>query len=207
MILEYEYSDKMLSKTVAELYKYVDEKDRFQEGAVLAAARELLKRGETREDLSDVIYEMEVFFLEQKGIVDVEDAEPDVNENNIPVIYHPRFIRIFGVLFSVFAGSILMAMNLSRLHKEKMARQTVLAGLAYSIVQGTIFYKFNIQVTGLTLIVSLIGMNVLEFFIWNKQVPVNMKFRNRNVWVPLLVGVLVLIPLVYYVVSTGGLLQ
>ena len=207
MILEYEYSDKMLSKTVAELYKYVDEKDRFQEGAVLAAARELLKRGETREDLSDVIYEMEVFFLEQKGIVDVEDSEPDVNENNIPVIYHPRFIRIFGVLFSVFAGSILMAMNLSRLHKEKMARQTVLAGLAYSIVQGTIFYKFNIQVTGLTLIVSLIGMNVLEFFIWNKQVPVNMKFRNRNVWVPLLVGVLVLIPLVYYVVSTGGLLQ
>ena len=120
MMQENFFSKKIATKSDSELQNYIDNKTHFQEDAVLAAIWELEKRNKAGENSKKVKLEIE---QERKDSIEkIEKQDPNITDDiNAPILYHSRFILIFGAILSVFASSILMALNFAQIDKKKMA--------------------------------------------------------------------------------------
>lgn len=205
---ENEYSAKMVSKSEAELYQYINNENRYQEGAIVAAIWELEKRGVRNEALVMLESKLDKVLNEKKVTLitdSIEDAKtiPEA----APELYSPFFMRIFGVLFSVFGGSILMAINFSRLGKKDIARNVVLAGLAYSLLQGVILNFFGPSATILSVPASLGGVYLMEHWFWNKHVSSKQSFIKRSFLPPVLFAISIAMLLVYLMIESGVAIQ
>jgi hypothetical protein len=204
MTKENSFSRIMTSKSDSELKNYIENKSQFQEAAILAAIWELEKRNNLGS--KEKLIEKEI---EQKKIEEIERIEQIKKESNItddpnaPILYHSKFVLIFGALFSVFAGSILMALNFARLDKKKIAWLVVLSGLIYSTLQVIVLNQIQTSTTGLTLPISLLGMYLLELVFWKKQVSPDLKFRKRNIWGAIIIGLISWIPIIYSIIVTN----
>jgi hypothetical protein len=114
---------------------------------------------------------------------------------------------IFGILFSVFAGSILMAMNFVRLDKKKLARLVLLAGLSYSFLQVLIFDYLKVKNTFISVMSSLLGVYLLHFLFWQKNVEDDSIYPKRNAWNPVIIALGITLPIIYFMMKSGILVQ
>ncbi|MFK5890547.1 MAG: hypothetical protein QM486_07435 [Flavobacteriaceae bacterium] len=199
MIVENYYSKSMPSKSDTELQEYVNQKDDFQEEAVLAAICELEKRGA----LSTAISTLKEALSRNLKEAD-EPIGNTVSKNNaIPLIYSNNFILIFGVLFSVFGAGILIAMNFMQLKKVKTARIYLFAGLGYSLFQMFVFSIFKTTSPLISVASSLLGVYMLSFYS-NKEMPEDLKTAPRNIWNPIMIAILISLPLAFIVLKMSG---
>lgn len=195
----------MLSKTDSELREYINNKSQFQDNAVFAAIWELEKRENLHDSDKELInqFEQEVNLRREK----IEKVKRDSNvtdDPSAPLLYHPKYILVFGVLFSVFAAGILMAMNLSRLNKGKSSLLTLFTGLAFTAVQIVVLGLIEFNTTALTFPINYLGINLLESLFWKKNVSRDLKFRKRSIWPPLFIGILITIVYIYLLILTAG---
>ncbi|WP_282038778.1 hypothetical protein [Saccharicrinis aurantiacus] len=206
---ENEYSAKMTTKSEAELYEYINNENRYQEGAIVAAIWELEKRGVRNEALVMLESKLDGVLSQKKANSIIDTIAEDAQAVNLPApeLYSPFFMRIFGVLFSVFGGSILMAINFSRLGKKDIARNVVLAGLAYSLLQGVVLNFFGPSATILSVPASLGGVYLMEHWFWNKHVPSSQVFVKRSFLPPVLFAITIAMLLVYLMIENGIALQ
>jgi hypothetical protein len=196
------FTKVMAAKTDIELLEYVEKKSRFQERAVLAASWELEKRGRTTEDVKKLIVELEKkeSFAESESIVKPKPS--NVTEDpNAPLLYSPKFILVYGALFSVLFGGILMAVNFARLGKQKLAWMVALSALLYSVLQGTLLNSIDQDM--LTVPLTILGVYLLEQLIWKPNVSPDLKYRKRKIWIPLLIAIGIWGP-IFYLIITGG---
>lgn len=200
------YSSKMIKKTDEALKNYVLQKDHFHEEAVLAAIWELEKRGIVVENMEQIKQEYTSIIDDKKHIYEPISSETFV-EINTPTLYSTRFIYIFGVLFSVFGGGILMALNFMWLKNKKAAINTILASLGYSFVLTLVIEALGIQNLFISLIASVLGIYLLHYFIWNKEVPSTLNYKERDIWKPIIIGLLIAMPLAYLLLISGNLPQ
>jgi hypothetical protein len=200
MVLENYYSKSMVQKSDKELQEYVNQKDDFQEEAVLAAIYELEKRGA----LSTAITTLKEALSSNLKVVEKPSGNTASKNNAIPLIYSNNFILIFGVLFSVFGAGILIAMNFMQLKKVKTARVYLFAGLGYSLLQMLVFSIFKTTSPLISVASSLLGVYMLNFYS-NKEIPEDTKTAPRNIWNPIMVAILISLPLAYIVLKMGGL--
>lgn len=197
MTKENYFSNQMANLSDDELKMYLEHRSEFQEEAVLAAIWELKKRNITAENIEQIELQ-----ITNKQVL--TGAKNFTNDPNAPELYTTRFMTIFGVLFSVFAGGILMAMNFSRLGDKRMAWIVGLSGFLYSILQATITTQMKIN-SGLILLLSFLGMFLLENLFWKRNFPVDLKFRKRSILWPLLTGILIYAPFIYAIILSGGM--
>lgn len=196
-------SIRMAKMSDSELKNYTDNKDHFQEYAVLSALLELEKRGVIIEN-SDQIKQ------DAKAIEIAEIDTPEYVESSatgVPELYSTRFILIFGV-FTLLGGSILMALNFIQLNNKKAARLVIVASLVYSLLTALILQSFGITNTFISVAIGLLGIYLLYDLIYKKEFPQDIKnFKSRNIWTPILICLLISIPLLYLLAATGNLPQ
>lgn len=201
-------SIRMAQMPDAELKNYVDNKDDFQDYAVLTAILELEKRGIEVEGCEKIKEE----FLEAKSEeAPTNFAQPEPQKtasySGLPELYSTRFIFIFGALFSVFGGGILMALNFLTLNNKKAARTTVLASLGYSVALVFLFDALGVTNALISLSTSILGVYLLDQFIWKKENPKAIEHKEKSILKPIIIGVLIAIPLAYLMIISGNLPQ
>lgn len=192
----------MINKTDDELRIIIDKRSQFQKEAVLAAIWELEKRNKADSEIKDI--ESQLLFKEdnfpEKAEVKEQKDSSITDDPNAPLLFTSKYIVFYGGLFSVFAGGILMAMNFSRLNKVGMVWLTIITALSYSVIQVIILEKLNIS--SLAVPLSFLGMYLLEAILWKNKVPKDLKYRKRNIWVSLTIGLLITGLYLYFVITS-----
>jgi hypothetical protein len=124
------------------------------------------------------------------GFFDVNWKQSIVTDIDAPQLYSRQVINIFSILFSVMFGGILLAINLKSVNNKK----AILPVLIYSIMYtGIMIYILNLipgSKSGLSLIFNLFGAIVLYNFFWGKYIGKDFKYRTKQIWIPLIIGVL-----------------
>ncbi|MEM6736841.1 MAG: hypothetical protein AAF620_12325 [Bacteroidota bacterium] len=192
------FSEKFSEKSTIELESMVGNND-YQKDAQLAAAWELKHRGKIS---ADYIPRDPEPVKSEKVETQTKEASNVTNDPNAPMLYHSMFILVYGALFSVFFRGILLALNLRTLNKTKLAWGALIASFLYSGVQITVLNLLD-QNSTLTVLISMLGVFLMEKIFWGNQMEKNLKFRKRSVWTPLIIAILIYAPLLYLIIAYG----
>lgn len=195
------FSVRMSKMSDSELKKYVDNKDEFQDYAVLSALLELEKRGIPVENSALIKQEIEEVEVAQKE--EIGETIEATNFSETPALYSTQSIFIFGALFSVFGGGVLMLLNLFQLNKKNSGWHVIIGSIIYSISLSYIYTFLNISdkvsITNLvsiddifialliSVISNLLGVYLLYHFIWKKEVPSDLNYKKKAIWKPILI--------------------
>lgn len=201
------YASKMLLKSIDELKNYLNNRDDFQEDAVLSAILELEKRGVKVDEGEKIKEEISAVKTIEPAIESEHTQFQESALKETPELYSTKFIYIFGALFSVFGGGVLMALNFMSLKNKKAARLTILASLGYSILLTFIIDSIGIPNILISLGSSLFGVYLLHYFIWNREAPENINYKEKDIWKPIIIGLLIAMPLAYLMMTTGNIPQ
>lgn len=191
------YSSKMLRKTLSELQNYIDNKSDYQEEAVLAAIWELEKRDEFKPDMQALKQELEAPDKDATN-------QPEAVKNESVALYSLNFIILFGVLFSVFAGSILIGLNLSQLKNKPRARLATFSGLSYSFLQVYLIDYFKITSPFISVFSSLFGIYLLYQYFLKPEIKPDGIYTAKSTWQPLLIALVIALPIAFYIMKSGG---
>ncbi len=197
MVTENYYSKSMMSKSDAELQEYIIYNADYQEEAVLAAIWELEKRGLNSEEITAIKTRLET--NEFSG----EKAKMKIGDKDI-ALYSFSFIILFGVLFSVFAGSILISLNLVQLKNKTLSRLAILLGLSYSLLQVYLMNLFKIKSPFISILSSFLGIYLLYNYLIKPALKPNTIYITRSSWQPLLIGFLISMPIAYFLMKSGS---
>lgn len=197
------FSMKMAKMSDAELKNYIQNKDDYQDYAVLTAVLELEKRGVSVEN-AEILKEK----LAEKPTVENEVITAPIevissSSTITPALYSTQSIFIFGALFSVFGGSILMVLNLFQLNKKNSGWYVIIGAVIYSFALSYIYTFLNITdkvaITNMasfedlftalliSLVSNVLGVYLLYHFIWKKEMPTESNYQKRSITKPILI--------------------
>jgi hypothetical protein len=199
------YVEKMISKSDDELKNYIENRDHFQEDAVLAAILELEKRGLKIEGSEKLKQELSDFKNNEEDTINNPPEFQSNNSNVVPELYSKKFIFIFGVLFSVFGGGVLMALNFLTLNNKKAARITILASITYSVSLVFLFEVIGTTNPIISILSSILGIYLLDQYVWKKENPEPIKHIEKGTLKPIIIGLLIAIPITYLLIISGNL--
>ncbi len=199
------YAEKMISKSNDELKNYIENQDHFQEDAVLAAILELEKRGCKIEGSKKIKQEIAALKSKEEDTLNDSPKFHSNNYNEVPELYSKKFIYIFGVLFSVFGGGVLMALNFLTLNNKKAARLTILASIIYAVSSVLLFDQIGVTNPIISITSSILGVYLLDQYIWKKENPEAIKHKEKSTLKPIIIGLLIAIPLTYLIIISGNL--
>jgi len=197
------FSIKMSKMLDSELKKYVDNREEFQDYAVLTAVLELEKRGIHVENGALIKQKIEEVEVAEKEEIGEPIQSSTTSSTTTPELYSTQSIFIFGALFSVFGGGILMLLNLFQLNKRNSGWYVIIGSIIYSFSLSYIYSLLNISdkvsITNLvtiddvftalfiSVISNLFGIYLLYHFIWKKEVPSNLNYKKKAIWKPILI--------------------
>lgn len=207
--METDFVKLMTTKSDEGLQEYIDNRQKFAPLAIYAAIDELKKRGRTfsDEEFTQIVNDIE----KQQEISRQRVAESDggnkwdknvVDDINAPQFYSEKAIWLFSVLFSVFFGSILLAINVNKTEKKNSSWTVAGFGLLYTVLQmwGLSYMPNN---TALTFAVSACGAYILNSWGWKSFIGKETKYRKKPIWIPLIIALIIFIPLLYLIIVFG----
>lgn len=196
-------SIRMAKMSDSELKNYTDNREDFQEYAVLTAVLELEKRGIFVENAAEIKEEAKALEVIETAKIDTAEESENTHSKEVPSLYSTQSIFIFGALFSVFGGSVLMVLNLFQLNKRNSGWYVIIGTFIYSFSLSYIYAFLNltdkVSLTNLasftdlftafliSLISNLLGIYLLYYFIWKKEVPADLNYKKKAIWKPVLI--------------------
>lgn len=188
----------MGKKSEEGLNEYVINIDKYVSGAVIAAVDELKKRGHnfTSEELKDIEIKINKKIQSEKKNDNFwssnSSLENVVDDPDAPLLYSKGAIIGFSVIFTVIFGAVLLASNL----QDKKKKWTVIGvGIVYTII--VIIVSNQTPAPGsLTFALNTGGGYALTASFWDKYIGEKTKFRNKPVWKPLIISIIVIIPII-----------
>ncbi|MFD1292787.1 hypothetical protein ACFQ5N_02970 [Lutibacter holmesii] len=214
---------RMAKMSDSELKNYTENKDHFQEYAVLSAVLELEKRGIIVENADEIKQEAQAIKAAEATKIETPFTTANAQSKEIPALYSTQSIFIFGALFSVFGGSVLMILNLFQLNKKNSGWFVIIGTFMYSFSL-TYIYEFlnlteKVSLTNLatfsdlitafliSIISNLIGIYLLYNFIWKKEVPEDLKYKKKAIWKPVLIILAINFIAAILLIASGGIPQ
>jgi hypothetical protein len=197
LLMDDNFQTKAALKSDEELQSCVDNREKYLPETVEAAVAELQKRGiELSED------ELKVIAEDMQARREIAEAGTGIfgvfntnwNNNHVEdpdavLFFSKRVIFAFAVLCSVFFGSILLAVNISKTKNRDKAFLVVLYGLGFTFAQQVISLEYRLDPI-FTLIMSIVGAYMMDNLFWNKYIGNSTLYRTRPIWVPLIIGLL-----------------
>ena len=191
------YRDQVRELSNYDLNRLIERVEKEPRDKIIEALKELDKRGALDGQGRDLLSR-----LKFKTISSLQAGEkvlpafprgpfmdPNItNDPALPRLYSRYAIRFFAILFSPFFAGIMLAINLSRLNKNKYITGLIIFSFAFSLLSFFISGRYPEQMTIITLIVNLIGSILLEEFFWNRHIGRDFKFQRQNVLPALLIG-------------------
>jgi hypothetical protein len=210
------YSESIVSLSDKELQEYIDNYQTYQEGAVIAVIYELEKRGLATPDSQKLLTKLEKEYHEENEPVlkttskATQPAERIIHkegDTTLPRLYTRNVVLIFAILFSTFFGSILMAINLNRLKKDKEALYVILFGLAFTYASSYILSLTNLNLLIFQVIISLTGAYLLDILFWKKHIGINTPFARQPIRGLILVLLIIFMIVVYAAMKNPELMD
>ena len=216
-------SVRMSKMSDSELKNYTDNKDHFQEYAVLSAVLELEKRGVVVENSDQIKQDAKAIETIETAKIDTPLETSNTHSKETPSLYSTQSIFIFGALFSVFGGSVLMVLNLFQLNKKNSGWYVIIGTFIYSFSLSYIYTFLNItdkvSLTNLasfsdlftafiiSLVSNLLGIYLLYYFIWKKEVPEDLNYKKKAIWKPVIIILAINLIAAIMLIASGGLPQ
>lgn len=199
----------MSNKTDEGLESYLDNRSKFTPEAIEGAIFELKNRGRVfSEDELNVLKRD----IQQKRTVEENENKKNsfnqwkknvVTDKSAPEYFSERAIYMFSVFFSVLFGSIVLATNLYKTKSKKGIWQVILFGIVYTGLQ---LYCLSLipRNSLLTLVVSMGGALILNYYFWSKFIGKETKYRTKAIWIPLIIGLIIYIPIIFATIYYGN---
>jgi len=189
---------KILSaKTDDQLKYYLEHVDKHTSEGVRTALAELKSRNvELPEDIDEQTEEK----IKLKESTNKGWRKNIIKDIDAPEYYSQTAIYLFSILFSVLFGSVMMAINLK--NAGKRWGTPILFGLVFTFGQINLAQFIPNPSIGASLIINAVGVAIMYQLFWNKSIGKDTKYRAKPIWVPLIIGILLIIPLVYFVMKS-----
>ncbi|MDP9047364.1 MAG: hypothetical protein M3N14_04455 [Bacteroidota bacterium] len=199
-------------KTDEELHSCIDNREKYLPETVEAAVAELQHRGVefSDEELKVISEDMQArreIAEAGTGIFGVFNTNWDnnmVDDPEAPAMFSKRVIFAFSVLFSVFFGSILLAINVSKTKHRGNMVLVLLYGFGFTIAQGLFLRAYTLNPI-LSLASSIAGAYIMDNLFWNRYVGNSTLYRSRPIWVPLIIGIAIVVAYLLMAKSLGAL--
>lgn len=192
------FTNNMRLKSDAELETILEEKSKYTDQAIQAVIWELEDRNLIEKSESNYIETtLETDLVESKtSKKGLEKNESPFEELVLPTLYSKKAIQGFTIFFTTIFGAVLLMKNLKEMNKPKARIQVLVFGIIYTLISGIILNLIPKSIF-LTLLFNLIGYAVLVEFFWNKNLGKALKYRNKQIWQPLIISIAILILLVF----------
>lgn len=109
-----------------------------------------------------------------------------------PELYSSTGIYWCAFLFGALFTSVLFCLNLARVRKTSWIIQVLIGGVAVTALQILVLPK----ITGGQILGGLVSIAyafVLQHTLWKHITPSDLKFRPRNIWYPVLIGITLIV--------------
>ncbi|MEO9572227.1 MAG: hypothetical protein ABJH82_00340 [Polaribacter sp.] len=187
------FTNNMRLKSDAELEEILDKKNNYTEHAIQAVIWELENRNLIEKSESNYIETpIEIDIVSSNTISKpLEENESPFEDLEQPFLYSKKTIQGFTIFFTTIFGAILLMKNLKEMNKPKARIQVLVFGIVYTIFSAIILDILP-KSFFMTLIFNLIGYAVLVEFFWNKHLGKNLKYRKKQIWLPLIISLAIL---------------
>jgi len=195
-----------------ELQERIDNREKYLPETVEASVDELQFRGVGFSD-----EELKVIAEDMQARRDLAASKPDsyglfsdrdknnfIEDPDAPLLFSRRAIYGFSVFFSVVFGSIMLAINVSKIAGKGKAALVVLFGLIYTVVTILIAKTLKLN-SGLGVVISLLGAALIETLFWNRFIGNATLYRKRPIWISLAIAVVLAAGLIFVIVKYGQL--
>lgn len=208
--MDEDFAWRATMRTNEELNERINNREKYLPETVEAAVFELVDRNVvfSEEELRVIAEDMQARREQARsdegnsGIFSRSDEARHVEDPEAPAYYSKRVILVFSILFSVLFGSVLMAINLSKTKEKGSAVMAVLFGLGFTFMMSFIGQRVNLGIA-FTLLTGFLGAYLLDSLFWSKYIGNSSLYRPKPFWPPLLVGMAIVIPLVFYLMKYG----
>lgn len=201
-----EYSASIKRLPEEKLREYILNPENYHDDAILAAIWELEKRRPIKSDEKALEKEISSKISTTDNIkIQESESNPSYTQQQLPNLYSIRSIQVFSVLFSVFAGGILMAINFNRTANKVEVYKVIGFSLSYSILATLFFTVIGAQSPLFSIAFNLLGAFLIDELFWKRVLGREFKFNKQQVWTALIVGLIIISPLVYYLYINGAL--
>lgn len=187
------FTNNMRLKSDAELETILEEKSKYTDQALQAVIWELENR--------NLIHKSDANYIEiptETEVIDsdLENKTLDKNESPFeefvqPFLYSKKTIQGFTIFFTTIFGTVLLMKNLKEMNKPKARIQVLVFGISYTIFSAVILDLLP-KSFFITLVFNIIGYAVLIEFFWNKHLGKNLKYRKKQIWLPLIISFAIL---------------
>ncbi len=196
-----------------ELNGYIENRKNYTKEAVESAILELKNRGKefSETEISEILQQ----FNKKKVDAKEDDSinlfvtssgwkKNVVTDQSAPEFYSEKAIYLFSILFSVIFGSVMMAINLRKTETKK--------GVYEVLGFGVLFFVFQIYVLSMiprntifTLMFSMVGALILNYFFWRKYIGQDTKYRAKPIWIPLIIGIVFFAGYIYLMIMLANM--
>ncbi|MBT2563204.1 hypothetical protein J7E50_14480 [Pedobacter sp. ISL-68] len=188
------------AKTDTQLKYYLDHVDKHTSEGVRTALAELKYRNVDLPDGIDEQIEEKIRLKENVQYDSLKGWNKNVIKDiDAPEFYSQTAIYVFSILFSVFFGAVMMAINLK--NAGKRWGTPILFGLLFTFGQINLAQFIPNPSMGVSLIINAVGVTIMYQIFWNKSIGKDTKYRAKPIWIPLIIGIIITIPLIYFAIQ------
>jgi len=198
------FNKVMQNKTNYELLMMVNEKFRYSTKELTDILVELDRRGVSNDRVADL--KKEISDYQQKHYQEQKQKEEEEHheQNSLPKLFTETSLYIFSFIFSTFFASIVMAINLKEVQKQQAIFPLVSFGLLYTITVASITQQLDAIGLLMVLLLNGAGAYIILRFFWKPYIG-NKKYEKRSLMVPLLIGLALTLPLIYFMGQSSGI--
>ncbi|MBO9675788.1 MAG: hypothetical protein J7577_20245 [Sphingobacteriaceae bacterium] len=185
------------TKTDEQLRYYLDHVDKHTSDGVRAALAELKNRNAELPEGIDGLIEEKIRLKESTNYDSLRGWKRNVVKDiDVPEYYSQTAIYVFSILFSVLFGSVMLAINLK--NAGKRWGTPIFFGLLFTFGQINLMEFVPHPLMGISLIINALGVIIMYQLFWNRSIGKHTKYRAKPIWIPLIIGILLIVPLVYF---------
>ncbi len=185
------------TKTDQQLRYYLDHVDKHTSDGVRAALAELKNRNAELPEGIDELIEEKIRLKESTNYDSLRGWKRNVVKDiDAPEYYSQTAIYVFSILFSVLFGSVMLAINLK--NAGKRWGTPIFFGLLFTFGQINLMEFVPHPSMGISLIINALGVIIMYQFFWNRSLGKDTKYRAKPIWIPLIIGILLIVPLAYF---------
>ena len=205
-----DFKEMMSKMSDYEVNGYIENRKNYTQEAVESAILELKNRGRefSEEETSEILKQ-----FNKKKVENRESYASDsgwkknvVIDKDAPEFYSEKAIYLFSVIFSIIFGSILMAINLSKTENKKGVFEVLGFGILFFALQ-VYLLSMIARSTMFTFVFSAVGALILNYYFWRKYIGAETKYRAKSIWVPLIIGIVVLVFFMYLVLALANTIE
>ena len=205
-----DFKEMMSKMSDYEVNGYIENRKNYTQEAVESAILELKNRGRefSEEETSEILKQ-----FNKKKVENRESYASDsgwkknvVIDKDAPEFYSEKAIYLFSVIFSIIFGSILMAINLSKTENKKGVFEVLGFGILFFALQ-VYLLSMIARSTMFTFVFSAVGALILNYYFWRKYIGAETKYKAKPIWVPLIIGIVVLVFFMYLVLALANTIE